>query len=155
MSMTSNPSRWFLAVWAYVGIAILAAASANAAPGAPPTGWTPFAQYFDAACQDDGIVGAGVMLVHDGHVVAHHEFGFADREHGVRTTPRTIYHYGSITKTLTAISVMQLHQQGRLALDDRITHYVPELRQVHDRFGPVDDITLRMLMSHSAGFQDP
>lgn len=154
MSITPSRSQWFFALIACAGIAV-EAESAPAAGVAAPAGWTPFMQLFDAASQADGIVGAGVVLVHDGNVIAHHEFGFADRERHVRTTPRTIYHYGSITKTLTAVSVMQLEQQGRLTLGDRITRYVPELRQVHDSFGSIDDITLRMLMSHSAGFQDP
>jgi CubicO group peptidase (beta-lactamase class C family) len=50
---------------------------------------------------------------------------------------------------------MQLRDRGRLTLDDPITRYVPELRQVHDGFGSMDDVTLRMLLSHSAGFQNP
>ena len=117
--------------------------------------WTAFTQLFDAASDGDKVVGAGVMLVRDGHVVAHHEHGYADRALGIRVTPQTIYHYGSITKTLTAIAIMQLRNRGRLSLDDRITNYIPELRQVHDPFGSMDAITIRMLLSHSAGFQDP
>jgi CubicO group peptidase (beta-lactamase class C family) len=50
---------------------------------------------------------------------------------------------------------MQLRDRGRLSLDDRITDYIPELRQVHDAYGSMDAVTLRMLLSHSAGFQDP
>ena len=50
---------------------------------------------------------------------------------------------------------MQLRDRGRLSLDDPITRYVPELRQVHDSFGSIDAVTLRMLLSHSAGFQNP
>jgi CubicO group peptidase (beta-lactamase class C family) len=125
-------------------------ASAGAAAGAPT-----FSEYFDAACQGDGIVGAGYVLVRDGRIVGHHEYGFADREQGIPITPRTIFHYGSITKTLTAISIMELRNQGRLSLDDHITQYIPELRLVHDAYGSMDNITLRMLMSHSAGFQNP
>jgi CubicO group peptidase (beta-lactamase class C family) len=117
--------------------------------------WAGFTQLFDAAADGDRIVGAGVILVSDGHIVAHHEHGYADREHGVPITQQTIYHYGSITKTLTAIAVMQLRDRGRLSLDDRITGYIPELRQVHNPFGSMDNITIRMLLSHSAGFQDP
>jgi CubicO group peptidase (beta-lactamase class C family) len=125
-------------------------ASAGAAASAPT-----FSEYFDAACQGDGIVGAGYVLVRDGRIVGHHEFGFADREQGMPVTPQTIFHYGSITKTLTAISIMELRNQGRLSLDDHITQYIPELRLVHDAYGSMDNVTLRMLMSHSAGFQNP
>lgn len=70
-------------------------------------------------------------------------------------TERTIYHFGSITKTLTAIAVMQLRDRGRLTLEDRVTSYIPELRRVHNAFGSMDDITIRMLLSHTAGFQNP
>jgi CubicO group peptidase (beta-lactamase class C family) len=127
-----------------------------AAPAPSQTAqWAQFTQLFDAATDADRIVGAGVVLVGDGHIIAHHEHGYADRERGVRITQQTIYHYGSITKTLTAIAVMQLRDRGRLSLDDRITGYIPDLRQVHNPFGSMDKITIRMLLSHSAGFQDP
>src|SRR2546430_5887629 len=68
---------------------------------------------------------------------------------------RTIFHWGSITKTLTAVAVMQLRDRKRVSLDERVTQYIPELRQVHDPFGSMDDVTIRMLLSHSAGFQNP
>jgi CubicO group peptidase (beta-lactamase class C family) len=122
---------------------------------AEPAQWGSFTQMFDATIDRDRIVGAGVVLIRDGRSIAHHEHGFADRERGVAVSPQTIYHYGSITKTLTAIAIMQLRDRGRLSLDDRITSYIPELRQVHNPYGSMDAITLRMLMSHSAGFQDP
>jgi CubicO group peptidase (beta-lactamase class C family) len=50
---------------------------------------------------------------------------------------------------------MQLRDRGLLDLDDPILDYVPELRQVHNPFGPVEAITLRHLLSHSAGFRNP
>jgi CubicO group peptidase (beta-lactamase class C family) len=117
--------------------------------------WSEFTQKFDSLADQEKIVGAGIILIRDGRIVSHHEHGLADRAQGVRITPQTIYHYGSITKTLTAIAIMQLRDRGRLSLDDRITTYIPELRQVHDPFGSMDAVTLRMLLSHSAGFQDP
>ena len=94
----------------------------------PPVGWERFTQFFDTAMAADSIVGASILVLRDGHVVASHEHGFADRARGQRVTPRTIYHYGSITKTLTAIAIMQLRDHGRLTLDDRVVSYVPELR---------------------------
>ena len=49
---------------------------------------------------------------------------------------------------------MQLRDRGKLSLDDRIVRYVPELRSLHDPYGMMDSITLRMLLSHTAGFQN-
>jgi CubicO group peptidase (beta-lactamase class C family) len=40
-----------------------------------------------------------------------------------------------------------------LKLDDPVTKYLPELRAVHNKFGSMDDITIRHLMTHSAGFR--
>ena len=48
-----------------------------------------------------------------------------------------------------------MRDRGLLSLDDPAARYVPELRQVHDTFGPVDAITIRDLLNHSAGFRNP
>lgn len=93
-------------------------------------------------------------MVQDGRIVARHHFGLADRSRNQPVTDRTLFHYGSITKTLTAIAVMQQRDRGTLSLDDKIVRWIPELRQVHDPFGLRDSITIRMLLSHSSGFQN-
>jgi CubicO group peptidase (beta-lactamase class C family) len=154
------PPRICCTSWVYPFVVFMAGLLPCLAEARPPMApspakWSAYSQSFDALAAADGIVGAGIVLVKDGRLIAHHEFGYADLEHGVPTSLQSIYHYGSITKTLTAIAVMQLRDRKKLTLDDRITTYVPELRQVHDPFGSMDAITLRMLLSHSAGFQDP
>jgi CubicO group peptidase (beta-lactamase class C family) len=130
-------------------------AQRRASTDALPPAWGEFTRAFDQYARGDSVVGGGAVIVRDGRILAHHEYGFADRAAGERIVESTIYHWASITKTLTAIAIMQLRDRGRLSLDDRIADYIPELRQVHSRFGPVDQITLRMLLSHSAGFQSP
>lgn len=120
-----------------------------------PSGWASFTRGFDARADSDSVVGASVLLMRNGRVVEHHEHGMADREREQPVNDRTIYHWASITKTLTAIAIMQLRDRHRLSLDDRITTYIPELGLVHNAYGAMDDITIRMLMSHSAGFQNP
>jgi CubicO group peptidase (beta-lactamase class C family) len=150
--MTTPHIHTLVAIAAMVFARVSLAASPTPAV---PAAWPAYTKSFDSLASADGIVGGGIVLVKDGRQIAHHEFGDADRARGAPISPQTIYHYGSITKTLTAIAIMQLRDRGKLSLDDRITTYVPELRQVHDPFGSMDDITLRMLLSHSAGFQDP
>lgn len=95
------------------------------------------------------------MVLRHGHILARHDYGLGDRERRRPPDRRAVYHWASLTKTLTAVAVMQLRDRGRLSLDDPITRYVPELRQVHDGYGSIDDVTLRMLLSHSSGFQNP
>jgi len=135
-----------------VGAALVAAPPRAATAQTP--GWTPFVQSFDAFVRADSVVGAGVVLMQDGRVVAHHEIGWGDRALGQRATERSIYHWASNTKTLTAVAIMQLRDRGLLSLDDRVVTWIPELRQIHDPFGSIDSVTIRMLLSHTAGFQN-
>jgi CubicO group peptidase (beta-lactamase class C family) len=102
-----------------------------------------------------GMVGASWAFLRNGEILAHEAFGSADLETGRKVDEATIYHWGSITKTLTGIAIMQLRDRGLLSLDDPIVRFVPEIRAVHDPFGPVEEITLRHLLSHSAGFRGP
>jgi CubicO group peptidase (beta-lactamase class C family) len=118
-------------------------------------GWTDLTRRFDAFAEAAGVVGGSAVLVREGRVAARHHFGLADLAARRRVTDRTIYHWASVTKTLTAIAVLQMRDRGLLTLDDRITRWVPELREIHDPDGLVDSITIRMLLSHTSGLQNP
>lgn len=50
---------------------------------------------------------------------------------------------------------MYFTHRGRLDLDDPAVRYLPELRAVHDPFGPIEEVTIRRLLGHTAGFQAP
>ena len=149
--------RVFLVTRYFVLIAIVLATGSGSlmAQQAVPAGWGDFTKMFDTAMERDRVTGAGIVVLRDGNLVSRHEYGFADRASNKRVTDSTIFHYGSITKTLTAVAIMQLRDRGRLSLDDQVTRYIPELRMVHDPYGAIDKITIRMLLSHSAGFQNP
>jgi len=137
-----------------LGAWLLAAPGALAAQAAP-SGWPALTRAFDAYVQADQIVGASLAWVEGGRIVARHHVGMADQAAGRAVDDSTIWHWASITKTLTAVSTMQLRDRGLISLDDSITRWIPELRQVHDPYGSIDAITLRMLLSHSSGFQNP
>lgn len=123
-------------------------------PATPPTAWAPFVAHLRDYVAADRVVGAGAVVIRDGRIVARVNLGAQDQAAGRAATDSTIYHWGSITKTLTAIAILQLRDRGRLSLDDRVTRYLPELRKVHDPYGMIDSITIRMLLSHSAGFRN-
>jgi CubicO group peptidase (beta-lactamase class C family) len=118
-------------------------------------GWTGLIRRFDAFAKAAGVVGGSAVLVRKGRIAARHDYGLADRAGRRPVTDRTIYHWASVTKTLTAIAVLQLRDRGLLTLDDRVTRWVPELRDIHDPEGWADSITIRMLLSHSSGLQSP
>ena len=116
---------------------------------------TVFQEAFDKYVHDDSIVGAAYVIVRDGRITDWHGVGMADKELNQTVDRNTIFHWGSITKTLTAVAIMQLRDRHQLSLDDSITKYVPELNRIHTDYGPVSQVTLRQLLSHSAGFQNP
>jgi CubicO group peptidase (beta-lactamase class C family) len=137
--------------------ALLLAVTAGLAQAAPATSlqWQALVNMFDGVLHQDRVVGGSVALVSDGALLARHDYGLADRAAGRSMDGDTVMHWGSITKTLTAITIMQLRDRGRLSLEDPVTRYLPELRRVHNPHGSMDDITIRMLLDHSAGFQAP
>ena len=114
-----------------------------------------FSSVFKSSMKEVGAVGAGLVVVRGSKTLLSSYVGSADRERGVPASPDTIWHWASITKTFTAVRLMQLRDRGKLALSDPIVKYVPELRAVHDPYGDVSEITLKMLLSHSAGFRSP
>lgn len=112
-----------------------------------------FDAFYQTGMKDYSIVGGGLVIVHEDKVIDHQTYGQAHIANKYGVDENTIYHWASITKTLTGIAIMQLRDRGRLKLDDSITKYVPELRQVHNPFGSMDEITIGQLMSHTAGFR--
>jgi CubicO group peptidase (beta-lactamase class C family) len=102
-----------------------------------------------------GFVGSSFYLVRDNRVVAREFYGLSDAGRGVPVDEDTIYHWASITKTFTGISIMQLRDRGLLKLDDPVVKYLPELRAAHNPYGDMSEITIRHLMTHSAGFRNP
>ena len=132
--------------------AVLFAATAH---GQPQARIAAFHTRFDAELARHGVVGGGFAFVHEQEPATQFFFGEARREARQPVDADTAYNWASITKTLTAIAIMQLRDRGRLSLDAPAVRYVPELRQVHDPYGPIDAITIRHLLTHSAGFRNP
>lgn len=163
MTQNSGNRALFRALWALfalsssgggVGAAAIQAQSRAPAP-TPVPGWDSFTDSLRAYVTADRIYGASAVLVRNGRVIRHLEIGLADRDSMQKVDDRTIYHWASVTKTLTAVAIMQLRDRGKLSLDDKVTTWVPEIRQVHNQYGSMDDITIRMLLSHVSGLQNP
>jgi len=114
-----------------------------------------FQASFDGYVKEDGIVGAAYVIVNKGRITESHSIGMADLEVKQPVNSKTIFHWASITKTLTAVAIMQLRDRGKLSLDDPIIQYVPELTRVHSQDNSVSRVTIRHLLSHTSGFQSP
>lgn len=135
-------------------LGLLPPTAAQAQVEAPP-GWRRAVAAFDALVRTDSVVGGTLAYMREGRLQLRHDVGHQDGGRRVPMGERAVMHWGSVTKTLTAVAIMQLRDQGLLSLDDAVTRWVPELRQVHNPFGSMDAVTLRMLLSHSSGFQNP
>ncbi len=138
---------------AALGFTPLSASGASATPKELKKALEEFHAFYKKGLADTGIVGSSILLLHDNQVVDKVSFGLADKERAIPADERTIYHWASITKTMTGIAIMQLRDRGLLALEDPIVKYIPELRQVHNPFGDMGEITLKHLLTHSAGFR--
>jgi CubicO group peptidase (beta-lactamase class C family) len=143
----------------HVAVALLLAAAPVGSPA------TAADHAFDGAVADfrklhrdemrrSGIVGSSFYVVREGRTVVADHLGEQDADAHVPVDAATIYHWASITKTMTGIAIMQLRDRGLLTLDDPIVRYVPELARVHNPYGDTGAITIRQLMSHSAGFRN-
>ena len=96
-----------------------------------------------------GTVGLTITLV-DGHrTVWRHGFGWADRARKVPVTADTLFHIGSVSKTMSAAAVMQLVERGRVKLDAPLTRYVPGF-SLKPRFHN-SVITVRSALDHHSG----
>jgi len=136
-----------------------AAAALSAAPvQKPPAGLNKaleaFRAFYAKGMAKTGIVGGSLVLIHDNRLLDKVHFGMANQEKSQPSDDHTIYHWASNTKTMTGIAIMQLRDRGFLGLDDPIVKYIPELRQVHNPYGDMAEITIRHLLTHSAGFRD-
>jgi CubicO group peptidase (beta-lactamase class C family) len=147
-------------VFALVSFALLAPphASGQSAPGAGrdfARAYQEFRTNYLSELRKQGFAGSSFYFVRDNRVVAREFYGLADAGRGVPVDEETIYHWASITKTFTGIAIMQLRDRGLLKLDDPVVKYIPELKAAHNPFGDMSEITIRHLLTHSAGFRNP
>lgn len=80
-------------------------------------------------------------------------YGWADIENRVACTGETIGRTGSISKSFTAVLMMQLIEHGLFGLDDPVAGYFPEIENLADPPADMTPITFRMLAGHTAGLE--
>ena len=119
--------------------------------GARPTGpasITELDAWFDRQMGDAAIPGAAMVVVRDGEVVDVHTYGVAD-DRGTRITGSTPFIIGSLTKSMTALAVMQLVQAGRLSLDTQVVDVLPDFALADPE--ATRAITIRDLLDQTSG----
>ena len=100
-----------------------------------------------AVLASTGVPSASVAVVTHGKIAYAHAYGSAKLDPRTPATPDMRYGIGSISKQFTAAAVLLLQQEGKLSLDDPVSKYVPGLTRG-------SDVTIRMVLSHTSGYQD-
>ncbi|MBD3186030.1 serine hydrolase [Candidatus Bathyarchaeota archaeon] len=95
------------------------------------------------------VPGMAVGIVHDGRLVYEKCHGKAKIEENQPVTPKTNFMYGSITKFLTVIAVMQQWEQGKFKLDDSVNDYLPDGKILIRKGWP--PVTFKHLLTHQGG----
>ncbi|MYL05860.1 MAG: beta-lactamase family protein [Gemmatimonadales bacterium] len=110
-----------------------------------------FSRQIAADVEADGIGGITAAVFKGDQVLWSQGFGWADPENRVPAGVRTIYRTGSISKSVTAILMADLVEEGTVALDDAVVDHLPEVAGFGDPPADMAPITLRQLASHTAG----
>jgi CubicO group peptidase (beta-lactamase class C family) len=92
--------------------------------------------------------GGSIVVIRDGKVIHVAGYGLADLQSKKPNLPNTRFHMASSGKQFTALSLMMLHQDGRIDYDDPIGKHLPDVA----RFG--DSLTIRQLLHHTSGIPD-
>jgi CubicO group peptidase (beta-lactamase class C family) len=110
------------------------------------------------------VAGAVTLVSYGDDIVEFDATGMADIEAGHPMRKDSIFQIMSMTKPVTAIGIMMLAEQGKLALRDPVEQYLPEFHGVRvattaspdsTRLGvPFHELTIRDLLTHTAGIQD-
>lgn len=84
-----------------------------------------------------------VLVVDNGEVIYRKAFGYANFKTKDSLTPFSVFQLASVSKQFTAISILQLYEQGKLSLQDPVSKFFPDF--------PYKNITLQLLLSHRSG----
>ena len=91
-----------------------------------------------------------VLIAHNGKIVFDQAWGTADAAQHLENTPETQFCIGSMNKMFTAVAILQLAQQGKLALDKPIATWWPD----YPNKDLAARVTIRELLNHTAGTGD-
>jgi CubicO group peptidase (beta-lactamase class C family) len=106
--------------------------------------------FVPAALERADIAGLVISVVKDGQVLIAKGYGYADLAAKTAMDPGTVLRVASVSKAFTATAVMQLVEQGKLDLDHDVNEYLDFV--IPPAFGK--PITLRHLLTHTAGFEE-
>jgi CubicO group peptidase (beta-lactamase class C family) len=157
MNKTGNRKIWLKACCALIASAAMVLALSDIFPvrqAEPGTDPADFKQYLDDRIPDlmnkYEIPGVCIALVKEGRVALTAAYGFADSGAGKQMSTDSLLRVQSISKSVTAWGILKLEQEGRIDLDDPAGAYLKSWQLPQSSYRE-EDITIRQLLSHTAG----
>lgn len=131
--------------WAAIAVALFCALSASAQNA---TTSSSVDEYVRSEMQRQHIPGLALLVARDGKILRAQGYGLSNIELQVPVKPETVFQSGSMGKQFTATAVMMLVEEGKIALDDPLSRYFKNAPPSWN------EVTIRELLSHTAGFTD-
>lgn len=100
------------------------------------------------------IPGLAFGIVIHGKLVYANAFGYGDTEKKIPVTTKSVYRIASMTKSFTAMAILQLRDEDKLDLDDAAEKYIPELKYTNKLTEDSPPVTIRNLLTHTAGLPE-
>jgi D-alanyl-D-alanine-carboxypeptidase/D-alanyl-D-alanine-endopeptidase len=109
---------------------------------------------FENFWRDRGAPGLVFGVVIDGDLALVKGFGEQDRDTHAPVTPDTVFRIASMTKSFTALAILQLRDEGKLSLEDPVAKWIPEFAAFDYPTRDTAPIRIRTLLTHGAGFPE-
>lgn len=116
--------------------------------------WPVIEKLYQDYAQKQHFPGMAYGLVVDGKLLKAGATGYTDLAKKTPATPTSLFRIASMTKSLTAMAILKLRDEGKLRLDDPAEQYVPQLKKLRYLTTDSPRITVRNLLTHSAGFPE-
>ncbi|MDX1301514.1 serine hydrolase domain-containing protein [Photobacterium sp.] len=129
-------------LWALIGLSQLTPSLLNAQPFTDDTSQI-LADYLTHQ-NKYGRFSGNILIAKGNDIVFEHSVGFADVQSQRNISKNNLFKVGSITKQLTAVAILRLHEQQKLSIDEQISRYFPKLKNGNK-------ITIAMLLNHTSG----
>ena len=105
--------------------------------------------YVEKMLEKYKVPGTAIGVAKDGDVIFQKGIGYRNVEKELPITEETIFGIASITKSFTAVAVMQLQEAGKLSVNDAVIKYLPEFKTPNDVHTKM--VTIHHLLTHTSG----
>ena len=108
--------------------------------------------FIQAAMEKRAITGLSLAVIQDGAIAKAQGYGMADRASGSPVTTTTLFQAGSVSKSVAALGALRLVEEEKLSLDENVNTKLVTWKVPENKFTAEKKVTLRRVLSHSAGF---